>query len=66
MGGDGLGDLAQGGFRDVHADGMTVVAHAKPQFATAVLVEDGCDGNQPLAEFRETLLRFGGFGFTHG
>ena len=65
VGGDGLGDLAQGGFRDVHANGMAVVADAQPQFAPAVLVEDGRDGNQTLAEFGKTLLVLDGFGFAH-
>ena len=60
-----MGDLAEGGFSDLHAYGCAVVFDTEPEFARSMLVENGGQGVQALAKLGEAFLELDGFGFVH-
>ncbi len=65
MRGDGLRDLPQCGFRDLHANWRAIVFDSEPEFASSMLVEYGRQGIQALAKLGEAFLELNCFGFVH-
>src|SRR5690625_4614572 len=61
MGGDGLGQVAQCLFTDLHAGCLTIRCNAKRKFALAMLVEHGNQRDQPVLERGQGFLELARF-----